>query len=486
MSASVKSIHEIKSLFLADFQSHAKTSVELAPGGGVTIIVGQTDSGKTAIVRALRLLFYNIPQGLDYIRVGRSMAAVAVEMSDGTKVARERSKSVNRYRVTKPGESASVFEGFGGAVPLEVQEATGVRTVTVGDLELALNLSEQLDGPFLGNKAISGPGRAKILGKLAGTEEVDEAQRELGTDVFRAGQEEKRLLNEIEALNARIRDYDYLPALAEKISALEKLLGVLSEMKSLMGVLERTRERLANIQDQRIKCLDVLVRWKGLARAASLIAVAEAENDKSQALAKHKSALANLAGDRAAWERVVARWTNLPQARGLILEADAAQSMAVSLINLRDSLAATKAGQERARATINRWVHLDEAASLAGASGDAVSRLDALSVLRSRLVDIGARIADVRAACDRWAGLDGASRAATEAAATQERLTALSACSESLTRIRHAKVVAENDLDSFSKMLRDAQRQYSDTLVSMGRCPTCGSKVNASLIKEVA
>lgn len=476
----------IKSVYLEDFQSHAKTKVELAPAGGLTVLCGPTDSGKTAIVRALRLLFYNVPQGADYIRVGRSMAVVALEMSDGTKVARERSKSVNRYRITKPGESASVFEGFGGAVPLEVQEATGVRTVTVGDLELALNLSEQLDGPFLGNKAISGPARAKILGKLAGTEEVDEAQRQLGTDLFRAGQDEKRLLTEIEALDARIREYDYLPNLAEKIAALEALLQAIRESQARLSMLETASQKLTSIQVQRAQALAILAKWKGLREAELCVITAEEDASRANALASHKATLARIAADRQSWVGILNRWANLPAAETLMLEAEAAHSRATVLRSASETLSATRVGKAKVADVLCRWAHLEEAEGLVAECFVKSTRADNLERYSLKLADLDAQISEAIELRDRWFDLKEASAISSTVNERLERMSLLANLQTSLTRIREAKVVVENDLDTFSKMLRDAQRQYSDTLVSMGRCPTCGSKVDPSLVKEVA
>jgi hypothetical protein len=257
-------------------------------------------------VRALRWLLYNIPQGLDFIQVGKHMATVAIELADGTKIARERSKSVNRYRIAKPGASPVTLvtlEGFGNAVPVEVQELTGVRNVTIGDLEFTLNLSEQLDGPFLGNKAISGPARAKVLGKLAGTEEVDEAQRILGTDLYRAGQDEKRLLSEIEALDAKIREYDYLLALAERIAKLESLLQVVREAQDRLAKLEFASQKLAGIQNQRAQALNVLARWKDLREAEFCVVVAEGDQIRLNNAVSHRATLARIAADREAWTK---------------------------------------------------------------------------------------------------------------------------------------------------------------------------------------
>ena len=55
----------IKSLELFNFQSHAHTLIEFSDG--VNIISGTSDSGKSAILRALRWVIRNEPSGLGVV-----------------------------------------------------------------------------------------------------------------------------------------------------------------------------------------------------------------------------------------------------------------------------------------------------------------------------------------------------------------------------------------------------------------------------------
>lgn len=211
----------IQKIIIENFQSHARTEVIPAGPGQLTVIVGQSRQGKTAIFRALRWLFYNAPDGSDFIRWGCTFARVTAEYADGTQVIRHRtSGSVNRYIIRKPSLTdkqgqfeEQVYEGFGrGAVPLEVQQITGVSPVEIGEgLTLNLNLAEQLDGPFLGNKAVSSTARAKVLGKLAGTEEVDLAGKQLGTDLFRWKRDKEAHEKAIRETETQLQGYEYLP-----------------------------------------------------------------------------------------------------------------------------------------------------------------------------------------------------------------------------------------------------------------------------------
>ena len=69
----------IKRVIIEDFQSHRYTELELAPG--FNVIVGPSDQGKTAILRAIRWVIYNDRRGTDFIRVGASKARVTLVMT---------------------------------------------------------------------------------------------------------------------------------------------------------------------------------------------------------------------------------------------------------------------------------------------------------------------------------------------------------------------------------------------------------------------
>jgi DNA repair ATPase RecN len=83
----------LESLLLKNFQAHRKLEIKFSPR--ITCIVGPSDVGKTAIVRALRWAFLN--EGLGGIqRHGTKKTSVKVVVDDKA-VVRKRSRSSNSY-----------------------------------------------------------------------------------------------------------------------------------------------------------------------------------------------------------------------------------------------------------------------------------------------------------------------------------------------------------------------------------------------------
>lgn len=237
--------NHLSKLIIHNFQSHRNTSLDFAPPGQLTVIVGPSDNGKTAIIRALKLLAYNSPQGTDYIRVGENDAQVQGIMADGSKVTRQRTRGgVNRYILESAEQQRQIFEGFGVSVPLEVQQLIGMSPITIGDMEFNLNLSEQLDGPFLGN-GVPVTAKAKVLGKLSGVEEVDYANKTLGTDLYRMRREKEGIEARIKSLTEQIKGYDYLDELGALISVAEDAYNKIAAKQEKKEALLKAQVQLA-------------------------------------------------------------------------------------------------------------------------------------------------------------------------------------------------------------------------------------------------
>ncbi len=179
----------INEIFVEGFQSHTNSHFNL--GNGLNVITGPSDSGKTAIIRAVRWVAFNEPQGEAFVNESVGHATVAIHLDNGIIISKHRRKGKTSYRIqTDPGDEGSVFEK--SEVPEEVKQLLGITKQTFGDFVTALNFAFQLEAPFLISETPSSG--AKVLGKLAGTEAVDLAVKSVSKDTYAARQE--RLLAE--------------------------------------------------------------------------------------------------------------------------------------------------------------------------------------------------------------------------------------------------------------------------------------------------
>ena len=145
-------------------------------------------------------------------------------------------------------------------MPLEVRQITSVDEVEIGEgLTINLNMAEQLDAPFLGGKSTSGTARAKVLGNLPGTEEVDLAGKLLGTDLYRWRRDKESHEKAIIENKAKLQGYEYLPGLKAKVNKLTGIIAAVKADTERRDKLEQARQEYYSVamqaNDARIKML---------------------------------------------------------------------------------------------------------------------------------------------------------------------------------------------------------------------------------------
>jgi exonuclease SbcC len=250
-----KYLHRV---IMENFQSHERTVIDFEKG--INAIVGQSDKGKTAIIRAIKWVLYNEPRGSDFVRHGTDECCVTLEMSNGWKVTRARRKSKNYYIVEDPSGNGYRFENIGTGVPAEVIEATGIAKIIIDtDKELALNLNEQLDPPFL--LAETGSVKAKAIGSIVKTHLLDASERDVQKEILQLTTETKELEKQLEEKEAEISKYgdmaklenvmgrleELIKKLKEKNTAYEKLIYINRKILAIKKEMESTKETLSQL-----------------------------------------------------------------------------------------------------------------------------------------------------------------------------------------------------------------------------------------------
>lgn len=210
--------------------SHFESVFDFSPG--LTVITGPNGSGKSTLIRIVRWVAQGEPSGESFIFKVEDEAGniirqadegkAEIGLDDGVVITKTRKKGKTTYTINTIAEPFEKAE-----VPTEIKDALGINKYTFGDFENYLNYAFQLEAPFLISESPSVG--AKVLGKLAGTEAVDLAIREIAKRTHKA-REEKRLADkEIERINGDLLDYQDLDDLKVKITACEYLVSEIDE-----------------------------------------------------------------------------------------------------------------------------------------------------------------------------------------------------------------------------------------------------------------
>ena len=211
----------IEYIQLRNFQSHKEIEMELHPG--VNVIIGESDSGKTAIMRALYWLTFGKPAGDSMRRHGTKRDTEVTIETESHQISRIRGNSTNEYVLTTFNENNNeqVFKGFGQSVPQPIIDVLNLNEI---------NFMRQLDPPFLFSKTAGEI--AQYLNRLINLDIIDSSLLNIKRMHTQASQSANHHLTEIQHLEKALEDFAWTEDAERDVSKIEKKQATLDRMKS--------------------------------------------------------------------------------------------------------------------------------------------------------------------------------------------------------------------------------------------------------------
>lgn len=222
-----------------NFQSIAHSSVEI---DGFTVVTGPNNSGKTALMRAIRGVFTNA-KGTSFVRHGTDNCEVAVEFADGNAVVWEKGKTANRYTV-----NGKLLDKVGMGVPDEV-EALGVAPITAGNQTIWPQIAPQFTGQVF---LLDQPGSV-LAEAVADVERVGALSRALkacDSDKRQIASELKVRRSDQKAALAELASFDGLDDSVTEVDAIEQAHAALAATLAEITDLTALRSRHADHKDK--------------------------------------------------------------------------------------------------------------------------------------------------------------------------------------------------------------------------------------------
>jgi len=227
----------IKKVIIQNFQSHKNTELDLVPG--VNIIIGKTDSGKTAILRALRWLIKNRPGGEAFRSVWGGKTEVKISTTEGGIITRGKGDD-NYYDV-----NSLHLVAFKTEVPEEVSSILNLSDI---------NLHHQFDQPFLLNST-SGE-VATHFNKIAHIEQIDISTKRVKGWITDIKQNIAENTSQIDKYNIDLKKYKNLDKLEIELEVLEnldqsltKIINIRAEFLNLLDNIHDTEKEIETYSD---------------------------------------------------------------------------------------------------------------------------------------------------------------------------------------------------------------------------------------------
>lgn len=208
----------IEEVQLINFQDHADTTINLT--NGINLIIGSSDAGKSAILRALNYVFHNSLKGENFIRVGTEECTVRVKFSDGIEVSRVKGGDTNSYVLKDIDGNYHTFSKVGTSVPEPVKNALG--QPPLDDKKKPISYADQMSSLFLVD--LSPTDLPRTLSELTGTHNLQNAAESLQKNSRSYDRIIKEKSDKIDKLNKDLEQYDYVDKDYDKIEKIEEKL----------------------------------------------------------------------------------------------------------------------------------------------------------------------------------------------------------------------------------------------------------------------
>lgn len=243
----------IKSIEIKNFEAHEDTNVEFS--NGFNLIVGESDSGKSSIIRSAAAVVNN-QWTKEMVRTGCNSCKIRMETEKGW-VECERGEKINNWKCFD-GNSIQEYKKVGIKVPDQVVEILGMGERDRGDVKELPNFMFQLEKHYMlsevdGKKATSNL-VARMMDNAIGLGGMEDLIRDLSSDLLKDKKWLTEKSNEITELKGEIIDekiYNSYEDLIETISEYEK--EIEGYENSINGAV-RYRDEYGRLNNDLLRC----------------------------------------------------------------------------------------------------------------------------------------------------------------------------------------------------------------------------------------
>lgn len=473
---------KISTIIIKNFQSHRHTVLNLDEH--VNVILGSSDVGKTAILRALGWVFFNEPQGTAFIRAGETSASVELIYSDGYSVKRIRNKKFNGYHINHPDfDEPKKLSGFGSSVPEEIQEITGVRKFEIADkIESPITYQTQLEGAFLLSE--SSIKKAKAIGAISNVNIIDRAIQIANSNIkdFR-----KNINTSEEALKnseEQIKEYDNLDERKQNLEKVKDLYSELIQKNKMNENLSVLNQRLDN-NIERIKTEENTI--KSLSFVDETYKTYYKLNSLLIKGADYYNKFMNLRNNEALYETNMKIINNT----NFLEDANPKFENVVSLIrrfntltNINKDLERVEESQKRNEEIISGSKNLDKIYDTVKYTQNILNKFQLLQNLHNRLVTIERTIVEVEKDIEPLF-IENLSKYLNYVINLDEKFNDYNTLYNSLFSKNSDINYSQNIINNLDNEINEKLNSYLEVLQKSNICPMCGSKITEEHIEKI-
>lgn len=473
----------IKNVELHNFQSHNNTEIEF--DRGLNVILGNSDAGKTAILRAIKWALYNEPKGDYFIRQGEKDVSVKVTFSNGVVVERSRTPSKNSYYLmTAEGEEMR-FEGFGLDVPKEIRDATNMYKVSLDNSnnKSILNIAEQLDGPFLLNEQASL--RASAIGRLIGVNYVDDALRNVVRDNKRLSQEIDSLKKSKEDYKNQLKEFEYIDDYKNRF---EKISVIRNKIEDLQHKLELTRKLKDNYEKNENEILEtnnLLLKFENLDKIEKIVPKLENYLFKKNSFEKYNDRLLKTDKEISLMNLNLDKLKNINNLSEKTKALESKEAKLKNYLRIEEKYKINLSQINEISKSLDKFKNNEQIESILK---NLEKNINFYSKLSSSYIALNKILSNLKVGNDYIKKFDNNDNLSDIYNKLQSKLIQLNKFKElniKYNNLNNNIKFEENEIEKFIKDIKKYTDSYEKTILDIGVCPFCYSEINSQSIEHI-
>jgi energy-coupling factor transporter ATP-binding protein EcfA2 len=244
----------IKSITLKNFQSYKNQTIDFKPG--LNLLLGTSDSGKSAILRAMSFVLYNYPKRDSLIHWGELETSVTLEFSDGVKVTRIKGEGRNAIVAFDADGNKIEKEKIDKEIPDDVKLLLG--NPPQDDFNGLISYADQFSPMFLVD--LSPTDLPRSLSGLTGIEILEESAKQLMQNYKSIEKQNKSDEKEYASLVNEAQSYSYVDFYENKIKLLEEKKQLIVDLEEKIALIEGISKDIdLDVEPDDVEALDNLI-----------------------------------------------------------------------------------------------------------------------------------------------------------------------------------------------------------------------------------
>jgi len=226
---------------IENFQSHEDTEFDLTPG--INLIVGSSEAGKSAILRAINWALHNEPRGDDFVRVDADEARVHLWWNDGSYFCRIKGENRNAVTYRDKDGYEDGRDRIGTTLPPEALKVLG--NPPIDDESGPISYADQHQPLFL--VTLSHTELPRAISRLTGIDDFEEAAELLNKKTNSANKQIKDSTKRIEHYDTQLKPFDNLDENLKRLEQMERLSSQIDEISETVSAAKRLKDNYEDL-----------------------------------------------------------------------------------------------------------------------------------------------------------------------------------------------------------------------------------------------